>query len=99
MDIGTLRSVPFGCADATIHIDTNDTPERTAVELARQASLQLGFNCHGSAKDAGLAHAANANDVVEIAYAADDWKGTSNNPKKSMSMRLRAADAQAAGSA
>lgn len=62
-----------GCADATIHIDTNATPERTAAELVRQASLQLGLNCHGSAKDAGLAHAADANDVVEIAYAADDW--------------------------
>lgn len=34
----------------------------------------MGFNCHGAAKDAGLAHAADANDVVEIAYAADDWK-------------------------
>lgn len=62
------------CADAAIHIDTNGTPERTAVELVRQARLQMGFNCHDSAEDAGLAHAADANDVVAIAYAADDWR-------------------------
>jgi hypothetical protein len=34
----------------------------------------VGFNCHGSAEDAGLAHAADANDVIELAGAADDWK-------------------------
>jgi hypothetical protein len=62
-----------GCADATIHLDVNDTPERNAVELVRQARLQMGFNCHASVKDAGLDQAADTADVVEIAYSADDW--------------------------
>lgn len=62
-----------GCADAAIHLDVNDTPEHNAVELVRQARLQMGFNCHASAKDAGIDQAADTVDVVEITYSADDW--------------------------
>lgn len=62
-----------GCADATIHLDVNDTPEHNAVALVRQARLQMGFNCHASAKDAGIDQAADTADVVQIAYGADDW--------------------------
>lgn len=63
-----------GCADATIHIDVNDTPEQSAVALVRQATTHMGFNCHGSVKDAGIDGQAGTAEVIEIAYAADDWK-------------------------
>ncbi|QNH16490.1 hypothetical protein HEP74_01618 [Xanthomonas sp. SS] len=33
----------------------------------------MSFNSHGSAKDAGIEHHADANDVIEIAYATV-WK-------------------------
>lgn len=62
-----------GCADATIHIDVNNTPDQRAAALVRQATTHMGFNCHGSARDAGIDGQAGTADVVEIAYAADDW--------------------------
>ncbi|WP_369980856.1 hypothetical protein [Xanthomonas bundabergensis] len=62
-----------GCAGATIHIDVNDPPEQRVAALVRQARTQMGFNCHGSAKDAGIDGHAGTAEVIEIAYAAGDW--------------------------
>lgn len=62
-----------GCADATIYLDPDATPEQGAVALVRQTRTHQGFNCHRSAKDAGVDRDAGTADVVEIVYAADDW--------------------------
>ncbi|MEB1549902.1 hypothetical protein VDQ94_13550 [Xanthomonas campestris pv. campestris] len=63
-----------GCAKASIRVDTDATPEEQAVALARQIKTHLGFNCHGTLKEAGIEDAARTADVVEIAYDAGDWK-------------------------
>ncbi|KIQ25880.1 hypothetical protein RT95_13580 [Xanthomonas campestris] len=62
------------CAKASIRVDTDATPEEQAVALARQIKTHLGFNCHGTLKEAGIEDAARTADVVEIAYDAGDWK-------------------------
>jgi hypothetical protein len=63
-----------GCAAGTIYVDPSATPEQTAVQLAGQMALQKGYNCHGTASDAGVDAGAADVSVVEIRYDADDWK-------------------------
>lgn len=63
-----------GCADLTVHLDTKATPDQSAVEMARQIKTHLGFNCHGSTKQAGIEELVKTAEVIEIAYAPSEWK-------------------------
>lgn len=63
-----------GCADLTIHLDAKATPDKGAVEMARQIKTHLGFNCHDSTKQAGIEELVKTAEVIEIAYDASEWK-------------------------
>ncbi len=63
-----------GCGGGTLHLSTQDSPEQSAVQLVRQIALLLGHNCHASAEEAGIADRRATAEVVEIAFAADEWK-------------------------
>lgn len=63
-----------GCASSTMYVDPKAKPEQGAVQLATQMATQLGYNCHGTAKEAGVDQRASGVSVIEIHYDADDWK-------------------------
>lgn len=62
------------CADATIYMNPDATPEQGAVELVRQTRQHQGQNCHSSAEQADIEQSRRSADVVEIQYTADEWK-------------------------
>ena len=63
-----------GCAASTMYVAPTGTPEQSVVQLATQMALQKGYNCHGTASDAGVDAGAADTSVVEIRYEAGDWK-------------------------
>lgn len=62
------------CAASTIYVDPTGTPEQSAVQMATQLALLKGYNCHGTASDAGVDPGAADASVVEIRYDEGDWK-------------------------
>lgn len=62
-----------GCASSTMYLASKPTPEQRAVQLATQMATQLGYNCHGTAKEAGVDPPAPDVSIIEIGYDADDW--------------------------
>lgn len=62
------------CANATIYLNPDATPEQGAVELVRQSRQHQGYNCHSSAGQAGIEQSRRSAEVIEITYAADEWK-------------------------
>ncbi len=63
-----------GCADLSVHLDAKATPDQGAVEMARQIKTHLGFNCHGSTRQAGIEELVKTAEVIEIAYDPSEWK-------------------------
>lgn len=63
-----------GCKDATIYLDPAASPEQGALALATQVSLHKGYNCHGSAEEAGIPARRADSAVVEIPFTAAEWK-------------------------
>lgn len=62
------------CANATIYLSPDASPEAGAIALVQQATLHAGYNCHSSPEDAGLPPAGSDNEIVEIGYTANEWK-------------------------
>ncbi|MGE8288703.1 MAG: hypothetical protein ACN6RG_12125 [Stenotrophomonas sp.] len=63
-----------GCKDTTIYLDKDASPEQSALALATQVSLHKGYNCHGSAEEAGIPARRADSAVVEIPFTAAEWK-------------------------
>ncbi|MCF7750820.1 hypothetical protein KQ945_08680 [Bacillus subtilis subsp. subtilis] len=62
-----------GCASATLYVDPHAPQDQMAAMLTGQLSRQQGYNCHASADAAGIDERRTTADVIEIAYAPDDW--------------------------
>ncbi len=62
------------CKDTTIYLDKDASPDQIALALATQVSLHKGYNCHGSAEEAGIPARRTDSAVVEIPFTAAEWK-------------------------
>jgi hypothetical protein len=62
------------CANSTIYLAPDATPEQNALALVSQASVHEGYNCHGSVEKAGIAARRDDSEIVEISFTADEWK-------------------------
>ena len=62
------------CKDATIYLDKDANPEQSALALATQISLHKGYNCHGTAEEAGVPARRADSTVIEIPFTAREWK-------------------------
>lgn len=63
-----------GCANATITVDPNASPDAFAETLVRRTAEIQGENCIGKADDAKLAQKSKDARVVTIEFSPDDWK-------------------------
>lgn len=63
-----------GCASSTMYLTPKASPEQGAVQLVTQIATQRGYNCHGTAQEAGVDPRAADVSIIEIRYDADDWK-------------------------
>lgn len=62
------------CANATIYLSPDASPQAGAVALVQQTALHRGYNCHPSPDKAGLPAPGTDSEVVQISYNADEWK-------------------------
>jgi hypothetical protein len=63
-----------GCANRTIALDSDATPEAMAQEMLVQMTLQQSYNCHLDTEAAGIPAKSTNAEVIEIAYDAHEWK-------------------------
>ena len=62
------------CADSTIYLDKDATPEEAAQALVTQAVEHQGYNCHASAADAALEQKSATASVIDISYEPEEWR-------------------------
>lgn len=62
------------CANSTINLDINASPDEVAEALVTQASVHQGYNCHANASDAGIEKKSESAEVIDISYEPAEWK-------------------------
>ncbi|MEG3049151.1 MAG: hypothetical protein RR792_03035 [Thermomonas sp.] len=73
--VPAIQAVNIGaCANATITLPSDGSPEEAGGILVREATLHQGYNCHASRTDAKLEALSRGARVIEIGYSAAEWK-------------------------
>lgn len=62
-----------GCANSTITVDSDASPEEMAKALVTQAVVHGGYNCYATEDDAEIKRKSQDAELVNIAYEPKEW--------------------------